>query len=117
MLEHGGQVRRQAGRTASFDALGLVDDERTCLAGGAAQGAGRWEQLTGRAVAANGVQEVGAQRARGGDEPGAGRRVGAHETPQQAHGESGLAAAWAAAHRDDRAVTATGRRCGLTAAG
>ncbi|MFI5978912.1 hypothetical protein [Streptomyces sp. NPDC051452] len=60
LLDHGGQVRWQACRATPLDALDFVDDERTCLAGGAAQGAGLREQLAGRVVVAEGVEEVGA---------------------------------------------------------
>ncbi|MYS75277.1 hypothetical protein GTY88_33390, partial [Streptomyces sp. SID5926] len=49
--------------------------------------------------------------------PRAGDGVGAHETAEQTHGERGLAAARAAAHRDDRTLTPAFGPCGLTGGG
>lgn len=111
VFDHGGQVRRQRAGAASFDALCFVDDERARLAGGAAQGAGRGEQFAGGAVAADGIQGVGAQGAGGSDEAGTGRGVDTHDPAEQPHSEGGLATARTADHRDGRTLAApVGRR-------
>ncbi|MDU0299568.1 hypothetical protein NUG23_04120 [Streptomyces sp. PAL114] len=117
LLDHGNQVRRQTTPTAPLDALRLVNDQRASLTGGAAHRVGRGEQLAGSAVAAGGVQEVGAQGPGGGDETRRSVGVPAHEVAQEPYGECGLAAARAAADRDDRALTTPAGRHAFVAAG